>query len=465
MVKVRRTVILLALIMLGAPALLFGARIRAERVETRAAAQQVANAAALSRHTVDVGAVEVIVSAIGAIEPERSARISFRDPGRIAEVAVRVGDRVRVGDVLARQPDETQRLALEAAELGLAAAQLQKERLLTGPTESELAIAEANINAAIGAYNSIANAVSADAVRAAELQYQAAQRAVDDARARRATANGTPEQIALLEAQIGEASFNAEIARLSLDNARRGTSAQAGAAWARVRQAEAERDRLLAGATQLQIDNADAAIARAQIAVDRAREALSHTVITAPFDGLVSAVGASAGAIALPGVPIVTLVDVEPLRLKIGVDEIDVRQVRPGAEARVRVDAIRGLDLAARLERIALVPTVNGGIVTYDVEMAVLESDPRVRLGMTAEALIVVERREGVLVVPNEYIRLGRGLSGATVSVLNPDGTLSERTVTLGLQGDGVSEITSGLRAGEVVAVNLGGDAIFGLGG
>jgi multidrug efflux pump subunit AcrA (membrane-fusion protein) len=93
------------------------------------------------------------------------------------------------------------------------------------------------------------------------------------------------------------------------------------------------------------------------------------------------------------------------------------------------------------------------------------DADPHVRMGMTAEATAVVESRQNVLVIPNQYIRLDRVLDKAYVSVPEPDGTLREIEVTLGLQGQDTSEIVAGLREGNVIAVRLGGDAIPGLGG
>jgi multidrug efflux pump subunit AcrA (membrane-fusion protein) len=121
--------------------------------------------------------------------------------------------------------------------------------------------------------------------------------------------------------------------------------------------------------------------------------------------------------------------------------------------------------LAATLEQIALVPTNENGIVNYDVGVRLDQSDPRVRVGMTAEATAVVESRQDVLVVPNQYIRLDRVLDKAFVNLLNPDGTLTEVEVTLGLQGDDNSEILSGVSEGDVIAISLAGDAIPGLGG
>lgn len=458
--KVRRSILVLTLVALALPVVIFARRANQEARQLESASTQ-----NLTQYVAATGDVEVIVSAIGAVEADQVTRLSFTTPGRIVEMRVKAGDQVHAGEVLARQTDEAQRLALDAAQLALSSAQLQKDRLLAGPTESDLAVAQANVNAAMAAYSSAADAISPEQVHAAELQVQAAQQALADAQDARAHANGSPDQISLLDAQVGEASFNAEIARLNLDTVHHGSTAQSGAAWARVRQAQAEFDRLQAPPPQSQIDSADAAIARAQIELDRAQQNLDRMTLTAPFDGTITAVTGKAGSIALPSLPVVELSDLSPLRVKVQVDEIDVRQVSAGMTARVRVDALPDVDMSAQLESVALVPTIDGGIVTYDVMVVIPQADPRVRLGMTAEAQVVVQRREGVLVVPNQYIRLDRRTGAAYVNLLQPDGALVETPVTLGLQGADSSEITAGLRAGDIVAVNLGGDTIPGLGG
>jgi HlyD family secretion protein len=134
-------------------------------------------------------------------------------------------------------------------------------------------------------------------------------------------------------------------------------------------------------------------------------------------------------------------------------------------EASVRLDALPGVELPANLERIGLVGTNQAGIVSYEVAVRLDGSDPRVRIGMTAEASIVVERRENVLVVPNQYIRLDRQRGRAFVNRLLPDGSLDEVEVSLGLQSQDRSEILSGAAAGDTLAVDLSGDALSLFGG
>jgi HlyD family secretion protein len=458
--SVRRSLILMSFLIVALPLTAF--YLRANPPQAAQPRRQ------LQEYTVAFGDVALSVTAVGRIEPDQSVRLSFPIGGRVTALPFEAGDRVAAGDLLAEIENESQQIALAQAELALMMARMQKERLLQGADAGQIRIAQANLDAARAALASAVSAVSPADIRTLELAYQQALAAYDAAVEARANAPGDRPQAAydLLEARIGQASFNAEIARLQLEQARAGANAgQRGALAARVRQAQAELDRLLAGPAQAEIDRADAQIAQAQTQVNQARTALERTRIIAPFDGVIASINAQVGGLALPSVPIIELVDPDPLRVTIFVDEIDIRQIRAGMDAVVRLDALPGVELPARLERIGLVGANQAGIVSYEVSVRLDGSDPRVRIGMTAEASIVVERRENVLVVPNQYIRLDRQRGRAFVNRLLADGSLSEVEVTLGLQSQDRSEILSGVSAGETLAVDLAGDSLSLFGG
>ncbi|MDX2160130.1 MAG: efflux RND transporter periplasmic adaptor subunit [bacterium] len=459
--SIRRSIFVLVLLVLLIPVIAFS--VRANRLENQAdtSVQQ------LQTYTVGRGEVEVTVTALGSIEADQTARLSFTTAGRVTDVYFQAGDYVLAGDVLARVQSDSQRIAVEQAQAALDLALIQRDQLLEGPDEGQIAIAQANIDAAEAAVYAVQNAVSPQDIQAAELQYQAAQQALTDAIQARTTAGGRSEaEYALLDAQVGEATFNAETARLQLENLRSGTQGQTGAAYARLQQAERELERLQVGASQVELDRADAQIAQAELNLEQAQTALARTALTAPFDGYIQAFNIEVGGIAAPGLPAVELTDVEPLNLTISVDEIDVRQIREGMPARVRLDALPDEEFPAVLERIALISTNEDGLVSYDVQVQLDQvDDPRVRVGMTAEAAVVVEARDGVIVVPNLYIRLDRTTNTAFVNVLNAAGQLEEIEVTLGLQGPDASEILAGLREGDVVAVDLAGDSLSLFGG
>ena len=453
--SVRRSLIVLTLLTLIVPVAVFA--IRANRPSTPATN--------LQTYTVERGDIDVAVSTVGKVEADRSASLSFTVPGRIAGMIVQEGDTVSAGDVLAWQDDNLQKIALQQAQLSLQLAQLQKDKLLAGPDVSQLVVAQANVDSAMGAVRSVQNAVSPDTLHAAELSYQQAQDALASAQHDRAFGNGSQQQIDLLDAKVGQASFNAEIARLNLQSLQNGNTAPLNTAYARVAQAQAALDQLKAGPTDAEVSRADALIAQAQVALDRAQVAEDRTQLTAPFDGIVTDVSIDVGALVAPGLTVVKIANVTPLHLTVQIDEVDVRQISAGMPATVKLDALPDVQLPATIQDIALVSNDDNGIVSYDATVLLVRDDSRVRVGMTADASVVVESHRNVLVVPNQYIRLDRQHNQAFVNIVQPDSKLQEVPVTLGLQGQDRSEVTAGLKVGDVIGVDLSADHISLFGG
>ena len=456
---VRRSLILLTLVTFVIPLVTL-----ADSMTPRA--QPAATSDNLQLHTVGPGMVEVVVSAVGSIEASDVVAVGFTGPGRVESIYVAEGDVVLAGDLLAQQANETQRINYAQAVLAVEAARLRVEDLRDGPDDSQVRVAQANLDSAWGQYNAISGAVRPEDLRAAELRVQQAETALTEAQQTRSTARGGQgeEAYLLLDAQVGQASFNLELARLQLESLRTGNQGGANSAYARVLQAQAELERVLAGPSELDIERAELGVQQALNTLMDAENALNRTQITAPIDGIVSALTIEVGSLVTPGRAVLELTRVDSLKLTVQVDEVDISRVAEGMAARVRIDALPGLLLPARIEQIALLGRSEGGIVSYDVQLGLDAGDPRVRVGMTSEAALIVEEKRDVLVVPNIYIRLDRRANQAFVNVLRPDGTLEEIEVRLGLQGQENSEIIDGLEMGTVVALDLSGEQ-FSFGG
>lgn len=454
--SVRRSLLLLTVLTLLVPVAVFAAR--ANQLQNAAKQSNLQN---LQLYRVQRGSVEITVSAIGTLEADQTVNLSFVTAGRVEQVFVQPGDVVQAGDALVKLVDEPQRLAYEQASLAVDRANLNMEQLLQPPSDDDLRVAQANVDSAWGAFMSLANAVTDQDMQAATLNYQQAYQAWQDAD----RLYGENPDNQTLRAKAGEASFKAEIARLQLDSLKNRRGPQLNAAYLRVVQAKRELDRIKAGPPQAQIDQANIAIQQAQAQLDRAATDYKQMTLIAPFDGVVANVNAEAGALLTPGLNVIELTDMSPLRLTVQVDEIDVRQLTPGMTARVELDALPGIQFPAALDTLALVGSNNSGVVSYDAHVLLNSADPRARIGMTAEATFLVEQRHDVLVVPNLYIRLDRQRNRAYVNLLQPDNTLREVEVKLGLRGQDSSEILSGLQLGDVVAVDLTGDKISILGG
>jgi RND family efflux transporter MFP subunit len=455
---VRRSLIVLMLLMLAVPVVVFSMRAGQAAAENPAPTLQL--------YTVQRGNVQLTISAIGTIEAEEIAELSFTTGGRVIELMIQEGDYVLAGDPLVRLEDEVERITYQQEVLNVQSAELRLQDLLDGPDEDDIRIAEANVDAAWGAYQGVQNRVTDTDLAAAQQRYEQAVNALNAANeARRLAGGSSDEAISLLDAQIGEASFNAEIARLQLERLQNSNGPDLGAAYARVLQQQAILEQVKSGATEEQIEQARIALEQAQTNLRQAEVSLNDRVISAPYDGYVSDLTVEVGALVAPGRPIISIADVTPLHMTVEVDEVDIRRIREGMSARAEIDALTGVELPATIEQIALVGQEEEGIVSYDVDLTLDNSDERVRTGMTAEAAVIVEEKQDVLVVPNQYVRVDRRTNRAFVNMINREGQIEEIEIELGLQGEETSEVVSGLNEGDVIAVDLAGERFSFFGG
>ena len=90
--------------------------------------------------------------------------------------------------------------------------------------------------------------------------------------------------------------------------------------------------------------------------------------------------------------------------------------------------------------------------VTYGVTFLLDRSAPRIKPGMTVSASVVIDKRDGVLHVPNASVHTTGGAS--FVTVVDAKGAQREQAVQAGLVGDDSTEIVSGLKAGRQIVVS-----------
>jgi HlyD family secretion protein len=217
---------------------------------------------------------------------------------------------------------------------------------------------------------------------------------------------------------------------------------------------------------------ADVAIARqkrakAQFDVQDTERILGSLQIKAPIDGSISLLpnfraggpGRAApefrrGDRAWFGAPIVELPDLSTVQLTAHVDEADRGRVQIGSGVRVRVDAVPDRELLGTLKDISVVAkpdfTTWPPVRNFDVVVAITDSDPRLRSGMSASARVELDRLADVLVVPSGAV-FQRG--SATVVYVVDRGETESRPVNVLRRGRDQIAIASGVREGERIAL------------
>jgi len=438
---------------------------------------------------VERGTMLVTVSASGSVEPHSRVDLIFESQGRVEELAVEVEDTVGAGDLLARLDAESLALQVQQARAALASAEAQLAQLQAGPQGEEIAAAEANlraaeaqVSAATAEYDQLEAGPSNAQLASAEAELASAmaeQRAAEEAHDRTmecftfklfgeertiCPALGAPEEQARYRLEAADEALDA--ARISRDELLAGADADLlRAAQANVQGAAAQRDaaqaqleRLLAGPTEEQIAAAEARIEQAQVALELAELSLDKAALHAPFDGVVAEVNVTQGEMTPASVPAITLIDASRFRVSVNVDEIDVGNLRQGQTARVVLDALPEAEISGVVESIAPAATFEGGVVYYEVIIALAPTDVPIRADMTANVTIEVEELTGVLTVPTWAVRVDRS-TGQTYVHRRVEGDLERVDVSLGIKHDGVAQVREGLSEGDEIL--LVQDSVF----
>jgi len=294
---------------------------------------------------------------------------------------------VAAGDTIAQLDSTSAQNTYEQAMLNHERAQINLDDLYAPVSDTDRAVAEANVASAMASYNAIANGTSD--VESAQLQYDQALTTYNAQVTSRQQAPYSDEQeLALKEAAIGAASFNLEIARLQMEDSQTVDSAALWSAGARIQIAQLNLEALMAGPSDTQIAAAEIAVQRAELQIQTAETALARTTLTAPINGTITAVYVEEGQTISTSTVIVEISDLSNLILVAPVHEIDINKIAEGSTANVQLDAIDGLVIPATVDRISWLSSESDGVVTYDTYLRIETDDPRVRIGMTAEAFI-----------------------------------------------------------------------------
>lgn len=144
----------------------------------------------------------------------------------------------------------------------------------------------------------------------------------------------------------------------------------------------------------------------------RIQEDLKKTVITSPISGVVSKLNAEQGEVVVtgtmnnPGTVIMTISDLSRMQVRARVDEMDVPYVHPDQPGRVYLQSEPDKPVKAKVVRVASkgTKTVGRDVVTFEALLEVLESEDRVKPGMTANVEIEVDERDDAITVPVEAV-------------------------------------------------------------
>jgi RND family efflux transporter MFP subunit len=333
------------------------------------------------------------VNVTGTLAAYDQATLSAKVPGRVRAITVDLGSVVRRGQLIAQLESQDYKLRVQQAEAALAAA---RARLGLSPDGTDDRV-DAEVTGTVRQARATLNEAQANRNRSAKL---------------------------VEEGVIARAEFESADATLKV-------------ALARYQDAVEE------------VRNRQALLAQRRSELALARQQLADVSIYASFDGMVQEKRTSVGEYLAAGAPVITIVKVNPLRLRAEVPEREAQSIRAGQQTRVRVEGGAN-NYAGRILRLS--PTISEQNRVLVVEAEIV-NDGTLRPGAFVSAEIVTDDSGMAVTVPTSAIVTFAGIEKV---ILVQNGKAVEKPVTTGRRAADWTEIVSGVNLGDTVVVEPG---------
>lgn len=207
-------------------------------------------------------------------------------------------------------------------------------------------------------------------------------------------------------------------------------------------------------AAEASVTSSEQSVASALSNLSYQRQQAAKRSVTAPISGTVNAINIKNGddlskltSGSSRQVPMI-IGDLGTLKAQVQVNEVDIPNVAIGQKVTMTFDALEGITLTGKVEKMDSLGTLSSGVVTYNVTIGFDELEPKIKPEMSVSAAITTAVKQDVLLVPNGAVKSQNGSN--YVQVLANHGP-ENRTVVAGSSNDTETEIVSGLNAGDQV--------------
>jgi RND family efflux transporter MFP subunit len=173
-----------------------------------------------------------------------------------------------------------------------------------------------------------------------------------------------------------------------------------------------------------------------------------YAALVADRDGVVTQIKAEPGQVVDAGEMVAQIVDTKQIEVLVAVPESRMANLKVGDNVAIKLWADREKTYAGKVREIA--PAASSSTRAFDVRVAIVDVDETVKLGMTA-GVQFTQNEADVIIVPTSALTQINGKDA--VWVIDKNGIANPREVTAGQYTENGVLITSGLQAGEMVAI------------
>ncbi len=190
------------------------------------------------------------------------------------------------------------------------------------------------------------------------------------------------------------------------------------------------------------------------------REAIASMTLIAPISGIVLSRDTDKGSAVIPissaygGTMIMTLADVSEKHFRGDVDEADIGKVHLGLPARIYVEAYPDEPFKAELTHISPRGREKEDIINFEIRTIVSDQENRLRVGMSADAELILEEHENVLVIPEGAVIYEDGKTFVNIQDDSVEEGMRKVEIIKGISDGLRTEVLSGLEEGQVVVLS-----------
>jgi len=191
------------------------------------------------------------------------------------------------------------------------------------------------------------------------------------------------------------------------------------------------------------------------------QEAIASMTLIAPISGIILSRDTDKGSAVIPissaygGTVIMTIADVSEKHFRGDVDEADIGNVQIGLPVRIYVEAYPDEPFKAELIRISPLGREEEDIINFEIRATVVDSADRLRVGMSADAELILEEHENVLVIPEGAIIYEDGKTFVNIQDDSVEEGKRKIEITKGISDGLKTEVVSGLKEGQVVVLPI----------
>jgi RND family efflux transporter MFP subunit len=186
-----------------------------------------------------------------------------------------------------------------------------------------------------------------------------------------------------------------------------------------------------------------------QAAVDLAKKKLADASVRAPVNGAISERLAQRGEFIRENTQVMTIVQLNPLKLEASVQEKYASVIRPNLQVKFQVEPFPDEVFVGRVLNIS--PSINQQSRTFPVEILVDNPTRKLKPGFFAKGAILTALDQNVIAAPEEAVST---LAGVSSVYIIDDGVVRQQTVTLGSHEGKFFEVLTGLKGDELLALN-----------